>query len=246
MAEERGEACEGGGLHFEVTDLHALVLERLDLLVLFRVGNIGTELATLRTVETSTGYGIAANHIILGYLVNQVSIGNGHIGSTLDGVPLHVLGEGTLHGNVANHVTSGIVVQKTIETDAFDRSDETACGCEGLQTTASADAYHGQRAMLVALGASSVVDVCQCVELIDHDIDVITADAMALAGDALAFVGAGDGMELAAADFVFYGVEVGCYGVYASGVAHKNNLVSQEFGLQVKMETGTVVVDDKL
>ena len=54
---------------------------------------------------------------------------------------------------------------------------------------------------------------------------------MTLTGDALAFVHTGDGVELARRYFMLDAVEVGSNGVYTSGVAYEDNLVSQEFGL---------------
>ena len=91
----------------------------------------------------------------------------------------------------------------------------------------------------------AVVDVGQRVEFVDHDVDVVTTDTVTLAGDALAFVGTRNGMELATADFVFNGVEVGSNSIYTSWVADEDNTVCQKFGLQMKVETGAVTVDDE-
>jgi hypothetical protein len=60
---------------------------------------------------------------------------------------------------------------------------------------------------------------------------------MTLTGDALAFVHTGNGVELARRYFVLDTVEVGSNGVDTGGVAYEDNLVSQEFGLQMKVET---------
>jgi len=91
--------------------------------------------------------------------------------------------------------------------------------------------------VLVVFLACLVVDVGQGVEFVDHNVDVVASDAVALAGYALAFVCAGDGVELTAAYFVLNGIEVSCNGVDAGRVAYKNHLVGQEFGLQVEVET---------
>ena len=90
--------------------------------------------------------------------------------------------------------------------------------------------------MLFAFLACGIVDVGQRVELVDDDVDVVASDAVTLAGDALAFVGTCNGMELAAADFVLNGVEVGSDCVNTGRVANEDNAVCQEFGLQVQME----------
>ena len=132
MAKEGSQTSEGRGLHLEVTDFHALVLERLNLLVLIWVGNVGTELTALGTVETTAGNGIAFNHVFTGNLVDEVGIGYGYVWCALDGIPLHVLLEGFLHRDVADDVTSGIVVEQAVEADALDRGNETASRREGL------------------------------------------------------------------------------------------------------------------
>ena len=148
-----------------------------------------------------------------------------------------MLPEGFLHGNVADHIAAGIVVEQSVETDALDGGNERTCGCEGLQASAGADAYHRQRAVFLFLFAGVVVNIGQCVEFVDHDVDVVAANAVRLAGDALALVHAGNGVELAARHFVLDAVEVGGNGVDTGGIADENNLVSQEFRLQVEVET---------
>jgi hypothetical protein len=100
--------------------------------------------------------------------------------------------------------------------------------------------------MLVTFLTCLVVDVGEGIEFVDYDVDVVTADAVTLAGDTLAFVHAGDGVELTAADLAFFRIEVGSDGIYTSRVAHENHTVSQLFGLQMEVETRAVVVDDQL
>ena len=91
--------------------------------------------------------------------------------------------------------------------------------------------------MLFFFLTCGIVDVGQRVELVDHDVDVVATDAMRLAGDALAFIHTSNGVELARGYLVLDAVEVGSNSVDTGGVAHENHLVSQEFGLQMKVET---------
>ena len=132
MAQQRGKTGKSRRLHLEVANLHALVLERLNLLVLIRVGNVGTELTALRAVETTAGYGIALDHVVGSNLVDEVGIGYCNVGCTLDGIPLHVLLESLLHLDVADNVASCVIVEQAVETDALDGCDERPRGCEGL------------------------------------------------------------------------------------------------------------------
>jgi hypothetical protein len=90
--------------------------------------------------------------------------------------------------------------------------------------------------MLFILLARLVVDVCQCIELVDYDIDVVAANTVTLAGYALAFVGTSNGVELATADLVLDRVEVGSDSVNTGRIANEDNAVCQEFGLQMQME----------
>ena len=110
MAEKGGEACEGRRLHLEVTDVHAVIFERLDLLVLVWVLDVCTKDAPLWTIESSARDGVTANHIVACNLVNKFFICYGYIRCTLDGIPLHVFTEGSFQINVADHVTTSIIV----------------------------------------------------------------------------------------------------------------------------------------
>ena len=107
------------------------------------------------------------------------------------------------------------------------------------------DAHHCERAMLVFLHAGVVIDICQRVEFVDHNVDVVAANAVTLTGDALAFIGAGDGVELTTAHLVLDRVEVVGNGVYAGWVANENDLIGQMFGFQMKMKARSVFVDDE-
>ena len=144
--------------------------------------------------------------------------------------------EGLFEFKVANLVAVGIEIKQTVETNALHRGHEAARRCEWLKTAAGADAYTCQCAVLIKFGASGIVDVGQCVELVHHDVDVVTADAVALAGDALTFVGTRDSMELTALHLALDTVEVVGDGVHTGGVAYEHHAVGQLFWTQMQME----------
>ena len=52
--------------------------------------------------------------------------------------------------------------------------------------------------MLGLLLARIIINVGEGIELVGHNVDIVAADAMTLAGDALAFIHTSDGVELAA------------------------------------------------
>jgi hypothetical protein len=79
--------------------------------------------------------------------------------------------------------------------------------------------------MLVKLLAGLIIDVGEGVKLVGYNVNVVAADAVALAGDALAFIGTGNGVDLTAADFALLCVEVGGNGVDTGRVAYEDNLV---------------------
>ena len=98
--------------------------------------------------------------------------------------------------------------------------------------------------MLVFFLSCVIVDVGEGVEFVDHDIDIVTADTMTLAGDALTFIHTCDGMELTTADLALFRVEVGCNGIYTGRITHKNYFVGQLLWLQMQVEARAIGIDD--
>ena len=68
---------------------------------------------------------------------------------------------------------------------------------------------------------------------------------MALRGDALALIGAGDGVKLAALHLVLNRVEVFGNERNSLGIAHEHHFVGQVFGFQMEVEARTVFIDDQ-
>ena len=91
-----------------------------------------------------------------------------------------------------------------------------------------------------------IINVGQRVQLVHNDVDVVTSNAVALAGDALALVSTCNGVKFTAAYFALLGIEVGGNGIYACRVANKNHFVGQLSWTQVEVETRAVFIDDKL
>ena len=230
MAEECCEAGNSGAFHLEVADVQAVVLEGFHLLVLLRVLNLEADLTALGTIEAAAGDGDAAHHVVLGYLLDELGIGYCHVGRTLERRPAHVLLESFFQLQVADIVASVVVVEETIEADALDGGDEGACGREGLEAATGADAHDGERAVFVVLGARLEVDIGQSVELVHDDVDVVAADACRYDADALALIPTCNGMEFTALDITFHALEMGCYGLHASGVSDEDDLICKVFG----------------
>lgn len=98
--------------------------------------------------------------------------------------------------------------------------------------------------MLVFFLSCVIVDVGEGVEFVDHDVDIVTANTMTLASDALAFIHTSDGVELTTADLALFRVEVGCNGIYSSRITHENNLVGQLLWLQMQVEARAIGIND--
>ena len=81
MALQTCQSGQCGTFHLEVGDAVSLIFEVLDFLVLVRVGQWNTELASLRTEETATGYCYTTYHICTGDTVYQFFVGMNHVGS---------------------------------------------------------------------------------------------------------------------------------------------------------------------
>ena len=65
-------------------------------------------------------------------------------------------------------------------------------------------------------------------------------------GDALPIWGdTRDGVKLAALHIAFAVRQVACYEIHSPGVAYKDDFISQPFGAYVKMEYGSVFVNDE-
>ena len=153
--------------------------------------------------------------------------------------------EGALKLKVAHLVAAGVEVQKSVKTDALDRAEPCAQRGEGLQASAGAYAYYVECTVLRFLGAGLVVYVGQCVQLVDYYVNIVTADAGGLHGDALAFVQAGDGAELAVAYRTLNAVKQFGNQIHAAGITYKYYLIGQLLGFKVQVEAGTVIVYDK-
>ena len=114
-----------------------------------------------------------------------------------------------------------------------------------MQATAGADAYHRQRAQIGAGQTCGEVDVGQCVELVNDDVDVVAADAVREDGEAFAGVAAGNAVELTVADVALDLAEVLPDHSHTVGVAHEHDVVGQLFRFQVQVKDAAVAVDDQ-
>ena len=140
------------------------------------------------------------------------------------------------HFEVADAVAVGIVVEQTVEAYALDAGYVGAEGGVGLETSACAYTYEGELTECGVVLAGLEIDVGKSIELVDNDINVVTAYTCGEDGDAFAVVCACNGVELAGTDFVFATFEVGRYGIDAPWVAYENDLVCKMFWLQMEVE----------
>ena len=99
--------------------------------------------------------------------------------------------------------------------------------------------------MLILFLTRLVVDIGKGIKFVDHDVDIVAADTMALHSDAFAFVCASDGVELTAAHLALFRIKVCSNGVNTCRIAHEDNLVCQLFRLQMEMEAGTVGINNQ-
>ena len=78
------QTCQSGqcrAFHLEVGDAVSLIFEALDFLILVRISQWNTKLASLRTEETATGYCHTTYHVCTGDTVYQFFVSMNHIGS---------------------------------------------------------------------------------------------------------------------------------------------------------------------
>ena len=92
-------------------------------------------------------------------------------------------------------VSPCVIVEHAVESYRFFGDDGSAEAQLRLKCSGSSYAYHGECAMCVAYFAGGKVDVCQSVELVDYDVDVVRTYAMAEAHDRFPFICAAYGVE---------------------------------------------------
>ena len=197
MAEYGGKTGKRRTFHLEIAYLHAFVAERLYLSILPGVLDAQTYLTSLRTVETAAGACDAAYHIISRNAVYQFAVCHSNIWGSFLGAPVHVGSEGLLQSEVADTVAVGIVVEKSVKTDTFYRSNERAERSFGLQTAARADTYDGELAERGLVLPRIEVDIGEGIQFVNHDVYIVATDAGGKCRDTLAFIVAGDGVEFA-------------------------------------------------
>ena len=113
-----------------------------------------------------------------------------------------------------------------------------------MQAATSADAYKRECALDGFLGARLEIYICQGIQLVHRNVDVVAADASGEHCDSLACEGACDGMELATLQVALFCFEMACHQIHAAWIAYEDNFVSQLLGTDVKMEYAAVLVDD--
>ena len=171
--------------------------------------------------------------------------GTHEVGASESLGPLHVLYKGFFEVVEEYLLPVLVPVEHTVEADGDVAQDVASERDVGLCRAAGADAQDLERPMLCFGQAGLEIDVCKCVELGHHDVDVVGADAVRQGGDSFAMVGSCDGVELARALVELYGVEILCDRAHATRVAHHDHDVGQVFGKDMQMEHGTVVIDDQ-
>ena len=249
MSEQSRKAGKSGRFHLEVADLQlafaCLIAEGLNLLVLTWVLNLQTNLTTLRPIEAAAGNRDAAKHFLPCDLLDERGVGTGNVRCAFLRTPVHVLRECLFQLEVADVVTSCVVVEQAVEADALHAGDERSQRSFWLKAATSADADNRECAMPGLVVTLLEVDVGERVKLVHHDVDVVATDARAEDRNAFALVGACDGVELAALNLAFLRLEVCGNGRYSPRVAHKDDAVGQLFGLDVKMKDAAIFIDDE-
>ena len=99
------------------------------------------------------------------------------MGDALIPLPIHVPAKGCFHVQTTCRVTSAIEIQKAVKTNAERRGDIGSDGRERLQTATRANSHHGQASQRRLHRACFKIYVCQGVKFVQHDVNVVAADA---------------------------------------------------------------------
>ncbi len=156
-----------------------------------------------------------------------------------------MLHEGPFDVQVADVVAPLVVVQQAVESDRGAREDHLPHLDVGLDGARGAQPDQREPSLLSLLLPGFEVDIGQCVELRDGDIDVSDADARGEYGHAAPLVGARHGFEFPIGDFAFDLFEKGGYQCDAAGIADENHDVGKLLRLEVEVENRSVAVDNQ-
>ncbi len=245
VAQQAGHALQTGRFHLEVGDGASVVTEGLDFGVQVGILERQAHLASLRSIEAHSRYGIAETHVVARYLLYQTAVGIHYVRSGPGRIPIGVGAEFLLEFQVAYLVAVGIEVKDAVEADSLVGNNVIAYMQVFLQGAGCADAHYVERAVLGLDGARVEVDVGQGVKLGHHDLDVVGTDAVADAHYGLALVCAADGMELARLHVIIHCVEQRAYHSDAARVAHEDDVVAKLVGTKMDVERASVPVDDQ-
>ena len=247
MSKQSGQSCHGRTFHLEIGDAMSFVPETLYLGVLLGIGQRDTQSTTLWSIKTSGSNGHTPHHIVLCNPFHQrrIAIDDIRMRLALVACPSHVLEEGRFESQVAYFVPSGIEVEKSVEADGFFRAKERTDRSVRLQATTRADADNLQRTHFLFLLTSVEIYIHQHVQLVHHDVDIVASDACRKYGDTLSLIASRNGLEFTVAGFALTGVEDRGYRFHSSGVAYQYHFICHLFGFQMKVESGTVLVDNQ-
>ena len=157
----------------------ALVFEAFNLFVLVRIGKGDAQPSSLGAEKASAGHGDAPHQVFFRDAFRQFFVGmHGVKGRRAEvAAPSQMVEQGTLKRQVAYGVASFVKVEQPVQSDGSFRADESACGRIVLQPSAGADAHQLQLPERIFLLARQEVDVCQCIQFVHYDVDVVTADS---------------------------------------------------------------------
>ena len=247
MPQQTGQSGHGRAFHLVVHDAPSVVDKPLDLGILLRIGQGKTQTAPLRPVKSAGRKRNAARHVLSGYLFGQSGIGMNGIGMSraLRTGPTHVSQEGLFQPRVAHIVASGVIIQQTVQSDGYLRTDERAQRRIRLQSSAGAYANDVERRRLFFQATGAKVYVCQCIQLVHHDVDVVTPYSRGDHADAFSAVTPRDGVKFATLHIAFARFKMGGHKRDAPGVAHQNDARGQLRGKQMQMKHGTVCIENQ-
>ena len=158
-------------------------------------------------VEAISSDGVPTQDVVLADLLDEALVCSDDVGAQAFDLPVELTDESFFEGAIADACRIRVEVDHTIEADGVLGCNVGADRSLVLQSARGADTYEGELTEGVLLLAGLEVDVRQGIQLIEDDVDIVRADAVADDGDALALVRACDGVELAARYIALDGVE---------------------------------------
>jgi len=243
VAEQLSEAIDTRCFHLEIGDAVGTVGEVGEAVDEFGLGEAEAQYAALRAIKTGAGDGDAMVEAG-GEMPQQGGAGAADIGLSEAVVQLGLGSEGMEQLALVFAGLVAVEIQEVVDAEAMGGRHKAVDGDIFLEGAAGSHTDDGEGGEGSFDGAGGKVDIGEGVELVEHDVDIVRADAGGDYGEAFLADAAGVGNEFPVVGAVFDSVEVFANVVDAVRIAYGEDGGGEFFGTEVEVVDGATVIDN--